>query len=461
MPDKWEYPWYAAWDSSFHAIAFSLLDPAFAKEQLILFTREWYMAPNGQIPAYEWSFSDVNPPTQAFAAIQVYKIEKSKKGVGDVVFLKRMFNKLALNFTWWVNMEDSFRNNVFEGGFLGLDNIGVFDRSHGIPGNGRLEQVDGTSWMALYCLNMLEIAMEIAMEDDAYEDMATKYFGHFVFIAEALNTRSKEFMGTWDEHEYFFYDTLVLPNKKFIPIKVRSVVGLLSLAAVLNIKKETLDKLPKFRHSVEWFKRNRMDKLKYPVIHEFNEGDDILLSLVPEDRMRVLMKTFLSEDEFLSSYGIRALSKIHEKPYNITIEGIDYTISYEPGESSTKLFGGNSNWRGPIWAPLNYLFIQSLKEYYNYAGDTLKFECPTGSMNQLDMKEISDAISRRFISIFEKNADGNRPVHALHAKKYSDQYFEELILFYEYFHGDSGRGVGASHQTGWSALIANLIDEIQ
>lgn len=461
MPDAWEYPWYAAWDLSFHCVTFALIDPNFAKEQLILLTREWYMAPNGQIPAYEWNFSDVNPPVQAWSAMQVYKIDKKQNGAGDVKFLKRMFNKLALNFTWWVNRLDKNDNNVFEGGFLGLDNIGVFDRSHGIPVNGYLEQVDGTSWMALYCLNMLEMSLEIAMEDDSYEDMATKYFGHFVFIAEALNKLSIDFSGIWDKEEGFFYDQLVLPNGKFIPIKVRSIAGLLSMAAVLCIKKETLDQLPKFSKSINWFKKNRLENLKYPVIQEFADGEDILLTLVPNERLKILMKSILDESEFMSPYGIRSLSKIHETPYTISIEGVNYCIKYEPGESQTSIFGGNSNWRGPVWMPLNYLFIQSLKEYYKYCGDLIQVEFPTGSNNKMDLNQISNEIAKRLIAIFNKNESGNRPVHALQEQKYRDPNFENLILFYEYFHGDSGRGVGASHQTGWTALVANLINEIQ
>ena len=458
MPDTWEYPWFAAWDSAFHCISFALIDPDFAKEQLILFTREWYMAPSGQIPAYEWSFGNVNPPMQAWATMQVYKIEKRRGGKGDVDFLKRMFNKLALNFTWWVNRLDSSGNNVFEGGFLGMDNIGVFDRSHGIPVNGTLEQVDGTSWMALYCLNMLEMSLEIALHDISYEDMAIKYFGHFVFIAEALNKRSQDFIGTWDEKDGFFYDKLVFPDGTYYPIKVKSIVGLLSLAAVLNIKKETLEKLPVFKKSILWFNKYRSSTLKHPVIQDFADGDDLLLSLVPRERMKVLMKTLLDEKEFLSDYGIRSLSKIHETPYNITIEGKTYSINYEPAESTVSLFGGNSNWRGPIWMPINYLFIMSLKEYYNYCGDLLKFEYPTGSSPQLDLMQISNELSKRLIKIFDKDANGDKAVHALYAEKYRDKYFEDLILFYEYFDGDNGRGAGASHQTGWTALIANLIE---
>ncbi|HEA31179.1 MAG TPA: glucosidase [Leeuwenhoekiella sp.] len=460
MPDTWEYPWYAAWDSAFHCVTMALVDPEFAKHQLLLFTKEWYMAPNGQIPAYEWSFSDVNPPVQAWAAMRIYNIEKEKTGKNDINFLKRIFNKLALNFTWWVNREDRTQNNVFEGGFLGMDNIGVFDRSHGIPGDAHLEQVDGTSWMALYCLNMLEISIEIALVDIAYEEMATKYFGHFVFIAEALNAISEEYIGVWDEEQGFFYDKLVYDDGGFQPIKARSIVGLLSLTAILTVKKETLEALPQFKYSVAWFKKYRMRTLKYPVVQDFEEGQDLLLSLVPKQRVEILMKALLHESEFLSEYGIRSLSKVHENPYSINIHGVSYSINYEPAESSTGMFGGNSNWRGPIWMPMNYLFIQALKQYYAYYGDEFTFEYPSESGNHKNLLDISIALSKRLIKIFEKDDNGNRPVHRLYKEQYQDEHFKDLILFYEYFHGDNGRGVGASHQTGWTALVVNLIDEI-
>ncbi|MEL4308086.1 MGH1-like glycoside hydrolase domain-containing protein [Joostella sp. CR20] len=460
MPDKWEYPWYAAWDSAFHCVSLAKIDPDFAKEQLILFTREWYMAPNGQIPAYEWSFSDVNPPVQAWASMKVYQIEKEQKGAGDVKFLKRMLNKLALNFTWWVNQLDSNNNNIFEGGFLGLDNIGVFDRSYGVPGNGKLEQVDGTSWMALYSLSMLEISLEIAMHDDAFEDMAIKYFGHFVFIAEALNNLSINNEGTWDEEEGFFYDRLTLPTGESTPIKVRSIAGLLSMTAVLNIKKEVLQKLPKFQYSVNWFKKYRRKTLKYPVIQSFVEGEDLLLSLVPQDRLLILMKSFLDENEFLSEYGIRSLSKAHQTSYHIKIDNIDYSINYESGESTVHLFGGNSNWRGPIWMPLNFLFIQALKEYQSHNLGSLTFEFPTGSGKKQELSEIIRNLSERLIKMFEMDENGQRPINANHPEVYKTDDYKDLILFYEYFDGDNGRGLGASHQTGWTSLVANLIDEV-
>lgn len=460
MPDTWEYPWFAAWDTAFHCVTFSMVDPEFAKKQLLLFTKEWYMAPNGQIPAYEWNFSDVNPPVQAWAAIQVYQMELRKKGKGDIDFLKRMFNKLALNFTWWVNREDSSNNNVFEGGFLGLDNIGVFDRSNGIPGGGILEQIDGTSWMALYCLNMLEMALEIALYDPAFEDMAIKYFGHFVLIAEALNKISDDSASSWDMKEGFFYDTLILPSGQKIPIKVRSISGLLSLTAVLNIRKEYLEKLPRFRGSMGWFRKYRMEHGKYQVIEEYDLDKDVLLSLVPKERFTILLNSLLDEKEFFGEYGIRSLSRIHERPYRVSINGNEYGINYESAESSTDMFGGNSNWRGPIWMPMNYLFISTLKEYHNYFGDSLKLSCPAIHEKPLNLREIALEISMRLIRIFEKDKSGNRPVNALHQEKYTDAHFKDLILFYEYFDGNTGRGVGASHQTGWTALVANLIEEI-
>lgn len=460
MPDAWEYPWYAAWDSAFHCASFASIDPQFAKNQLMLFTKEWYMAPSGQIPAYEWNFSDVNPPVQAWSALQIFKTDRDKTGQGDVKFLKRMFNKLALNFTWWVNQLDRNQNNVFQGGFLGLDNIGVFDRSHGIPGNGILDQVDGTAWMALYCLNMLEISLEIAYEDDVYEDMATKYLGHFIFIAEALNKQDSGKANTWDDVEGFFYDRLTLPNGQSTTIKVRSIAGMLAIAGVLNLRKSTLDRFPKFKASVLWFRKYRMENLKYTVIQEFSDDKDLLLSLVPMDRIQLLVKSLLDEKEFLSPYGIRSLSKIHETPYQINIEGIDYSIDYEPAESTVSLFGGNSNWRGPVWMPMNYLFIKSLREYHQYCGDELLFEYPTGSNKKLNLKQVSDELSKRLIKLFEKDSDGNRPVNELYHQYYQDEHFKDHILFYEYFHGENGRGLGASHQTGWTALVANLIEEI-
>ena len=461
MPDAWEYPWYAAWDSAFHCTSFASIDPEFAKDQLLLFTKEWYMAPNGQIPAYEWNFSDVNPPVQAWATLQIYGTDKSITGVPDIKFLKRMFNKLSLNFNWWVNRQDRNDNNVFQGGFLGLDNIGVFDRSHGVPGGGFLDQVDGTAWMALYSLNMLEISLRIAEHDDTYEDMATKYFGHFVFIAEALNKMDTDKANVWDDVEGFFYDRLTLPNGQSTTIKVRSIAGMLSLAAVLTIKKSVLDKFPKFKASVLWFKKYRAENLKYEVIQQYEADGDLLLSLVPKDRMQKLVTALLDEKEFLSEYGIRSLSKVHEKAYQIHIDGIEYSIDYEPAESTVPLFGGNSNWRGPIWMPMNYLFIQALREYQWYDGNDFLFEYPTGSNKLLNLKQVSEELSKRLIHMFEKDEKGNRAINKNYEKYYQDPHFKDLILFYEYFHGENGRGLGASHQTGWTALVANLIEQLE
>lgn len=458
MPDKWEYPWYAVWDLAFHCVPIAMIDAEFAKEQLLLVTKEWYMAPNGQIPAYEWSFSDVNPPVQAWAAFQVYEIDKKRTGKGDIDFLKRIFNKMSLNFTWWVNRKDHSENNIFEGGFLGLDNIGVFDRSNQIPGGGHLEQADGTAWMAMFSLNMLQIALEISMEDKNYEDMCTKYFEHFVYIAAALNRIGDDWSGSWDEVEGFFYDILVLPNNNYIPIKIRSLVGLMTLNSVLVLEKAKLQQLTSFTAGLKWFIAYRKKHCQDVVIEDFKDDSDVLLSLVPKKRMKILLKAMLDEKEFLSDYGIRALSKIHETPYNIILEGQEFSVQYDPAESSTNLFGGNSNWRGPIWMPLNFLFVESLKEYHKYYGDSFKINYPKAK-GKLNLKQISDKINQRLVATFKKDANGDRPVNALHKDWYKDPHFKELILFYEYFHGDNGRGVGASHQTGWTGCVAHLINE--
>lgn len=455
MPDKWEYPWYAAWDLAFHCVPIAMIDAEFAKEQMILMTREWYMSPSGQIPAYEWSFSDVNPPVQAWATFQIYEIDKKITGKGDIEFLKKMANKLALNFTWWVNRKDRNENNVFEGGFLGLDNIGVFDRSSEIPGDGYLEQADGTAWMALFSLNMLELSLEIALHDKVYEDMATKYFEHFIYIAESLNKMGEDWTGSWDNVDGFFYDILVLPNDTYIPIKIRSLVGLMTINAVLVLKRETLKELPNFYHGLKWFKNYRDKHHKYRVLADLNETDDIILSLVPKDRMVRLMGALLDENEFFSNYGIRALSKAHENSYNINIQGQDFYVNYEPAESTTNLFGGNSNWRGPIWMPMNFLMVKALQEYHKHYGNDLKIK---HNNKEYTLGEVSILISNRLTDIFRKDDNGNRPVHALHQKIYQDEHFKDLILFYEYFHGDNGRGVGATHQTGWTGVVAQLID---
>ena len=460
MPDKWEYPWYAAWDLAFHCVPLSMIDAQFAKDQLILFLREWYMHPNGQLPAYEWAFGDVNPPVHAWSCMQVYKIDKAKKGKGDIDFLERAFQKLLINFTWWVNRKDHKGNNVFEGGFLGLDNIGVFDRSSAIPGGGVLEQADGTSWMAMYCLNMLEMALEISQHNPNYEDVTTKFFEHFVYIAESLNRIGENWTGSWDDEEGFFYDVLALPDGRYIPLKVRSLVGLSTLFAVLVLKKDLLEKLPDFHKRLKWFQQYREDNGQYLVIEELKDHDDILLSLVPMHRLEKLLKALLDEKEFLSPAGIRSISKLHENYYGVNIDGQEFGLNYQPAEGNTNLFGGNSNWRGPVWMPMNYLLIQALQQYGDYHHETCRIEYPTGSGNQHTLHEISNAISKRLVSVFEKDANESRPVNGTEKIYQHDPHFKDLVLFYEYFHGDTARGAGASHQTGWTGVVAELINRI-
>ena len=460
MPDKWEYPWFAAWDLAFHCVPLSMVDAKFAKEQLILFLREWYMHPNGQLPAYEWSFGDVNPPVHAWSALQVYKIDKARTGEGDVYFLERVFQKLLINFTWWVNRKDHKGNNVFEGGFLGLDNIGLFDRSNAIPAGGVLEQADGTSWMAMFCLNMLEMAIEIAQYNPAYEDVTTKFFEHFIYIVESLNRIGENWTGSWDDDEGFFYDVLSLKDGRYIPLKVRSLVGLTTLFGVLVLKKELLEKLPDFHCRLRWFQQYRKENMQYLVIEELNDHDDILLSLVPKKRLEKLVKALLDEKEFLSPAGIRSLSKVHEQGYSVHINGEEFGLSYEPAEGNTTLFGGNSNWRGPVWMPMNFLLVLALKQYGDYYGEDLKVEYPTGSQSEIDLDRVSLELSKRLVSIFKKDVNGNRPVNDHLTIYRDDPHFKDLILFYEYFHGDTARGVGASHQTGWTAVVAELIDRV-
>ena len=460
MPDKWEYPWYAAWDLAFHCIPLAMVDAEFAKEQLILFLREWYMHPNGQLPAYEWAFGDVNPPVHAWACLQVYKIDAEKTGKPDKTFLKRVFQKLLLNFTWWVNRKDSNGNNIFEGGFLGLDNIGVFDRSSFIPGGGHLEQADGTAWMAMYCLNMLEIALILGEDEIAYEDVATKFFEHFIYIAASLNKIGADWTGAWDEEQGFFFDILAMPDGRYIPLKVRSLVGLSTLFATLVIEKEKLDKLPDFHNRLKWFMNYQRQMNDQLVMEEFHNGEDILLSLVPKQRLECMLNALLDENEFLGKGGIRSISKIHETPYVVNIDGQEFGLKYEPGESSTGLFGGNSNWRGPIWMPMNYLIIQSLRTYHCFFEEDLVVEYPSGSGNKVNLDVVADELSKRLISIFQRDENGRRPVHSDITPYHHDPHFRDLILFYEYFHGDNARGVGAAHQTGWTGLVAELIDQV-
>ena len=462
MPDKWEYPWYAAWDLAFHCIPLSLVDSEFAKEQLILMLREWYMHPNGQIPAYEWAFGDVNPPVHAWAAMRVYQIEKKAKGVGDRQFLARIFQKLLLNFTWWVNRKDSEGNNVFEGGFLGLDNIGVFDRSQPLPTGGKLAQSDGTSWMAMYCLNMLAIALELSIDDNCYEDLASKFWEHFLFIADAMNDLGEEGFALWDEEDGFYYDVLHLQDKNYsMPLRIRSMVGLIPLFAVATIDPEVLDALPAFKRRLYWFIENRPDLTEnINCARTPGKGERRLLAIAYRSRLQRVLKYMLDENEFLSPYGVRAVSRYHKDvPYVLHVNGTDHRVDYEPAESTSGLFGGNSNWRGPIWFPVNYLLIESLQKFHHYYGDDFKVECPTGSGNMMNLWQVSEELSRRLSHIFLRGADGTRAVFGEDAKMQNDPHFRDYILFFEYFHGDKGSGVGASHQTGWTGLVAKLLQQ--
>lgn len=462
MPDKWEYPWYAAWDLAFHCIALALVDAGFAKRQLILLLREWYMHPNGQIPAYEWAFGDVNPPVHAWAALRVYKIEAKRTGKADRAFLEKIFHKLLLNFTWWVNRKDEEGNNVFEGGFLGLDNIGVFDRSSQLPSGGVLEQSDGTSWMAMFCLNMLGIALELAKEDKVYEDVASKFFEHFVYISDAMNNVGHENTELWNERDGFYYDVLHLPNERNIPIRIRSMVGLIPLFAVETLEADWLAHLPDFRRRTEWFLENRPDLTdEIACLQEDGVKNRHLLALVNKNRLQRILRCLLSESEFLSDYGIRSVSRFHRaNPYVFELDGARYEVAYEPAESQTGMFGGNSNWRGPIWFPMNYLLIESLQKFDYFYGDTLKVEFPTGSGVFLSLWEVSQELEKRLARIFTKDEEGSRAVFGNAEKFQTDEHFCDYIPFYEYFHGDNGRGVGASHQTGWTGLIGKILQQL-
>jgi hypothetical protein len=461
MPDKWEYPWYASWDLAFHCITLALIDPDFAKEQLILFLREWYMHPSGQLPAYEWNFSEVNPPVHAWAVWRVYKIEKRLRGTADFAFLERAFHKLLLNFTWWVNRKDPEGMNVFQGGFLGLDNIGLFDRSAPLPGGGHIEQSDGTSWMGMYCLNMLDIAMELASKDPVYEDVASKFFEHFVLIAHAMNDIGGGGMELWDHPDGFYYDILHLANGTRYPLKLRSMVGLIPILGVMTLEPQQVEKLPGFKRRMQWF-------LDHSTIAEHHVDEGVkseygtrrLLSLVSRPRLVRVLRCMLDESEFLSPHGVRSLSKYYQDhPYTFHLDGKESRVSYDPAESTTSMFGGNSNWRGPVWFPLNYLLIEALQRFHWYYGDSLKVEFPTGSGQLLNLWDVSAQLSKRLVRLFHRGADGNRPVYGGLRKFQQDPYWRDLILFYEYFHGDTGMGLGASHQTGWTALVAKLVEQ--
>jgi hypothetical protein len=464
MPDKWEYPWYAAWDLAFHTISLALVDPDFAKRQLVLLTREWYMHPNGQLPAYEWAFGDVNPPVHGWATWRVFQMDRKRRRLtrpddpGDLEFLERVFHKLMLNFTWWVNRKDAEGRNVFQGGFLGLDNIGVFDRSAPLPTGGYINQSDGTSWMAMYCLNLMRIALELAQHNHVYEDIATKFFEHFLHIAEAM-TKIGDGMGLWSEEDGFFYDVLNLPDGQTLPLKVRSMVGLIPLFAVETLDPELYEKLPGFAERLDWFLNYRPDLAA--LVSRWNEpgtGERRLLSLLRGSRMKKLLRRMLDETEFLSDYGIRALSRHHEAhPYMLDWGGQRFSVSYQPGESTSGLFGGNSNWRGPIWMPVNFLIIESLQKFHHYYGDDFKVECPAGSGRYHTIGEVAAELATRLSRLFLRDETGRRPVFGDNVRLQTDPHFRDYVLFHEYFHGDTGRGVGASHQTGWTGLVAKLL----
>jgi hypothetical protein len=460
MPDKWEYPWYAAWDLAFHMISFARIDPDFAKEQLLLFLREWYMHPNGQIPAYEWSFSDVNPPVHAWACWRVYKMT-GPRGGRDRVFLRRVFSKLLINFTWWVNRKDVAGQHLFSGGFLGLDNIGVFDRSRPIPDGGALEQADGTAWMAFYCATMMSMALELADGDPSYEDVASKFFEHFVAIADAMNTLGGT--GLWDEEDGFYYDQLLIRGQT-ARLRLRSMVGIIPLFAVEVLEDDDLQQLPGFRKRMDWFLANRRDLAQH--ISYLVSGDSRgqahghrLLAIPTQERLQRVLRYVLDEREFLAPYGIRSLSHVYEKqPYVCQTGGVEQRVAYLPGESDSNMFGGNSNWRGPVWFPVNFLLVEALERYHHFYGDSLKVECPVGSGRRLNLEEVSCELSRRLIKLFLPDDRGRRPFHGPEGPFAADPLWRDLVLFYEYFDPETGRGVGASHQTGWTALVTRLLD---
>ena len=459
MPDAWEYPWYAAWDLAFHMIPVALIDAEWAKRQMVLLTREWYMHPSGQMPAYEWAFDDVNPPVHAWAAWRVYQIDRKQQGEGDTEFLEKVFHKMLLNFTWWVNRKDRDGDNVFQGGFLGLDNIGVFDRSQELPTGGHLEQADGTAWMGMFCLNMLAMALELAKTKPAYEDVATKFFEHFVYIADSINTKCGE-TGLWDTDDGFYYDTIHCPGGDMIPLEIRSFVGLIPLFAVETLDKEQLEELPDFRRRMNWFIENRPDLMEHLTLDPGGEDTPrTLLSLVDKDQLQQILDRMLDPDQFLSPYGLRSLSKEHEEhPFTFHVDGQAFSVQYEPAESRSGLFGGNSNWRGPVWFPVNYLMIESLQKFDYYYGDDLTVEMPEADEPE-PLWDVAGHLSRRLTRLFQKDENGERPVFGGEELFQEDPHWQDYPLFYEYFHGDNGAGIGASHQTGWTALVAKLIQQ--
>jgi hypothetical protein len=463
MPDKWEYPWFAAWDLAFHCVTFSLIDPDFAKDQLELLCKIWMMHPDGELPAYEWAFGDVNPPVHAWATLRVFENDRRQNGgKGDLEFLERVFLKLLMNFTWWVNRKDSGGRNIFEGGFLGLDNIGLFDRSAPLPTGGYISQSDGTAWMAMYCLNMLRTALELGEHDPSYEDIATKFFEHFLYIAKAMTDMGQESIGLWNDEDNFYYDVLCMPDGAKIPMRLRSMVGLIPLFAVEVVEETTLLCMRGFSERLRWYRERRGD-LAQLVSRWAEQGKNgrHLLSLSRAFRMTKILQRMLDENEFLSPYGVRALSREYlDHPYEFSYNGMNYSVKYMPGESDSNSFGGNSNWRGPVWMPVNFMLVESLRRFHDYYGEDFKIECPAGSGVKMTLGEIADELSLRLTSLFLRGPDGRRPVHGDHPKMQNDPHFKDYIPFHEYFHGDTGRGVGASHQTGWTGLVANLIDQL-
>jgi hypothetical protein len=465
MPDKWEYPWYAAWDLAFHMVPMADVDNRFARDQLLLFLREWYMHPNGQIPAYEWNFSDVNPPVHAWACWRVYK-NTGPPGRRDRLFLARSFQKLLLNFTWWVNRKDLLGKHIFSGGFLGLDNIGVFDRSRPLPTGGHLHQADATAWMGFFCARMLTMALELASENPAYADMASKFFEHYIEIADAMNSLSD--IGLWDDRDGFYYDHLYNEGQH-IPLRVRSMVGIIPLFTAIILSDVVLNKLPGFRRRMEWFLEHRSERVKNLTFMQISRDADEtrparalrLLAIPSRERMERMLKYILDENEFLSPWGIRSLSRIHlQQPFVLNVNGQEHRVSYVPGDSDSGMFGGNSNWRGPVWFPMNYLLIEALERYDEFYGEDFKVECPTGSGCLMTLGQVAEELMRRQVSVFMPGADGHRPCHGGDARYRDDPAWNELLLFHEYFHGESGRGLGASHQTGWTALVAKLIQKL-
>jgi hypothetical protein len=459
MPDKWEYPWFAAWDTAFHVIAFAMIDPDFAKQQLLLLTREWYMHPNGQIPAYEWAFSDANPPVHAWAAIRVYQIEHKIYGRTDRAFLERIFQKLIINFTWWVNRKDTQGNNLFEGGFLGLDNIGAFDRTSGLPAGSILEQADGTSWMAMYCLNMLTISIELGQSNPAYQDLATKFFEHFVYIGAAVNRVGDALGGLWHEAEGFYFDTLKLPDGRRFPIAAHTIAGLIPIFAITTVDRDSMRAFPGFEERYGWFAKYRPHLLQgLADLTQHGIEERVRFALVDSHKLRRLLHHALADDGLLSAFGVRSVSKRHAAdPFVLEFDGQRFVLDYQPGESSTAMFGGNSNWRGPVWFPLNFLLIEALQKHHHFLGAEFKVPLPAGAAREAALWRVTSNLSYRLISIFLKDRNGHRPVNGRHRKFNEDPHWRDLILFHEFFDGDTGAGLGASHQTGWTGVVAKLI----